>query len=451
MVNQHMHNWFGDITSSPAVVVEPENPQDIISIMQDTEKYPSPIRAVGSNHSTTQGGVADNGTVVVMGKMNRILNIGTDTVTVEAGALYIDVAKELRKHNLQFYVNVEIGSMTMGSAACCGTKNASMAGEFGQVCSYARAMKMVTSSGEIVEVTEEQPELLQATRSSYGLFGIIYEVTFRVKPLQSMAIRHKIYNLDTFDKQLPALKTMGESIMLYMSPFTNTITVEFRRYRTDENPQKASFWQWKLRNLVWGVLAPYFSYFVTRYVRIRSIRDFLINSFTRLISYFAVLIVRGKNTISPDQIIRYPKIANNTSYTFTFWAFPEEEYTPTLRAFFKFCHDYYRSKGYRSNMMNVGYRVFEDTSSLFSYTFDGPVITIDPVSTGNPGWEEFLVAYNEFCSEHGGIPLFNQTKSITRAQVEKAFGDRLATFEVYRKRFDPTERLLNDFFRQFLK
>jgi FAD/FMN-containing dehydrogenase len=102
-------------------------------------------------------------------------------------------------------------------------------------------------------------------------------------------------------------------------------------------------------------------------------------------------------------------------------------------------------------MMNVGYRVYEDTSSLFSYSFDGPMITIDPVSTGNAGWEEFLAAYNEFCSQHGGVPLFNQTKSITRLQVEKAFGGRLATFEGYRKRFDPTERLLNEYFRQFLQ
>lgn len=451
MNNPEVHNWFGDITSSPAVVVEPENVQDIISILRDVEKYPSPIRAVGSNHSTTQCGVADNGTVVMMGKMNRILNIGTDTVTVEAGALYIDVAKELRKHNLQFYVNVEIGSMTIGSAACCGTKNASMAGEFGQVSSYVSAMKMVIPSGEIVEVTEEQPDLLQATRSSYGLFGIIYEATFRIKPLQSMVVHHKIYNLDTFDKQLLALKTRGESIMMYISPFTNTITVEFRRYRPDENPQKASSWQWKLRNFVWGKLAPYFSYFVTKYVRIRSIQYFLINIFTRFISFFAVLAVRGNNTLSPDQIIHYPKIANNSKYTFTFWAFPEEEYTRTLRAYFKFCHEYYLSQGYRSNMMNVGYRIYEDTSSLFSYSFDGPIITIDPVSTGNAGWEEFLAAYNEFCSQRGGVPLFNQTKSITRLQVEKAFGDRLATFEGYRKRFDPRERLLNGYFRQFLQ
>ena len=184
-------NWEGSITSYPSVVTHPSTVEDIISIMKDAEKYPSPVRAVGSNHSTTRCGVADGGTVVIMRNMDRILEIDSDTVTVEAGALYIDVAQELQKHGLQFYVNVELGNLTMGSGACGGTKDASMPGEFGQVCSYAIGIKMVTPSGELFEVTEDQPELLQIMRSSYGLFGIIYEVTFRVRLLRPLAVHHE--------------------------------------------------------------------------------------------------------------------------------------------------------------------------------------------------------------------------------------------------------------------
>jgi FAD/FMN-containing dehydrogenase len=135
MERREVRNWFGNIISSPKVVVEPRSVQELIAIMQNPEAYPSPVRAVGSNHSTTPCGVADNGTLVVMRHMNRILNIGSESVTAEAGALYIDVARELQKHGLQFHVNTEIGSLSMGSGACCGTKDASMSGEFGQVCS----------------------------------------------------------------------------------------------------------------------------------------------------------------------------------------------------------------------------------------------------------------------------------------------------------------------------
>jgi hypothetical protein len=68
-------------------------------------------------------------------------------------------------------------------------------------------------------------------RSSYGLFGIVYEVTFRVKPLRSMAVRHKAYRLKAFDRELPGLKARGDSMMMYIYPFINKITVEVRRYR----------------------------------------------------------------------------------------------------------------------------------------------------------------------------------------------------------------------------
>jgi FAD/FMN-containing dehydrogenase len=156
----------------------------------------------------------------------------------EAGALYIDAAQALQKHGLQFHVNTEIGSLSMGSGACCGTKDASMPGEFGQVCSYAIAMKMVTPAGVVVEVTEEQPEVLQAMRSSYGLFGIMYEVTFRVKPLQPMAVHHKTYRLNAVERELPGLQARGDSIMMYIHLFSDKMAVEFRRYRDDQDPPK---------------------------------------------------------------------------------------------------------------------------------------------------------------------------------------------------------------------
>lgn len=102
-------------------------------------------------------------------------------------------------------------------------------------------------------------------------------------------------------------------------------------------------------------------------------------------------------------------------------------------------------------MLDVGYRVEQDDSSLFSYTNDGPALTIDPVSTGGPGWRDYLEAFNECCSEHDGKPLFNQSWGLRPHQARKAFGDRIERFEEYRKRFDPNERLLNSYFRELFR
>lgn len=450
MKTAQVHNWFGSITSSPRVVVEVETVEEIVTIVKDSQHYPSPVRAVGSNHSTTACGAADGGTLVVTRKMNRILEIRDDTVTVQAGALYLDVNEELRKHHLQFHVNVELGNLTIGSAATGGTKDASFAGEFGQVASYAIAIKLVTPDGEVLEVTTDDPELLQVARSSYGLFGIVYEATFRVRPLAALHVHHETFTLDEFAHQLPALTARGDSMMLYINPFTDSITIEFRHYQETATDRNLSQWQWKLRDYAWSRLAPLFGFAVTKYVRRPALRAALIDFSSRLIVLALVFIVRGDRTLPQAQQIRYPERSGNSRYTFSIWAFPEESYLACLRAYFEFSREHYRRTGYRINLLSVGYRINADQGSLFSYSYNGTVITFDPVSTGNDGWLPFLEEYNALCSGLGGVPLFNQTNLLTRAQVEQAFGDRLALFGTYRQRFDPDDRLLNDYFRDLI-
>ena len=250
-------NWFGDLISHPHVVVEATSVDDIVKILKNPDHYPSPVRAVGSNHSTSPVGVAEGGTLIKMSKMNRILDIGTDTVTVQAGAIAIDVAHELQKHGLQFYVNTEIGSLSVGSAATAGTKDASMPGEYGQVGSYITSIKMVLPSGELLEVTDDQPDLMQKVRSCYGTFGIVYEATYAIRPIVPLAVRHETFKLADFIDKLPELKTSGESLMYYMFPYEDLITVEFRHYNPAATGDPDSH-IWPLRNYMWATAGPLF-------------------------------------------------------------------------------------------------------------------------------------------------------------------------------------------------
>jgi hypothetical protein len=48
---------------------------------------------------------------------------------------------------------------------------------------------------------------------------------------------------------------------------------------------------------------------------------------------------------------------------------------------------------------------------------------------------------------HHGVPLLNQTFSVTHAIATRAFGDRLAVIANTRAKYDPGNRLLNDYFK----
>jgi hypothetical protein len=431
------------------VVVDASSVDDIVAVLKNPAQYPSPVRSLGSYHSTSACGSADGGTIIRMSKMNRILDITADTVTVEAGALYIDIAKALEAKQLQFHVNTEIGSLSAGSAACAGTKDASMPGEFGQVGSYVTAIKMVLPSGDLLEISSDQTQLMQAARSSYGTFGIVYQVTFRVRPLTPLAVRHVNYSLADFTAQLPALKAGGESMMFYIFPFDNQITVEFRHYNAGATG-KPNRTLWPLRNYLWATAGPAVCAQAGRDIADVAIRYGVIDAFNALWRLKLTVLMNNDNTVPGDQIIRYPLVAGTSRYTFSLSAFPEDTYPQVLADCFDFCRKYYAGTGYRNDMLFVGYRVAQDQNSLLSYSYDGNAMTIDPVSTGNPGWDAFLVAYNQFSSDHGGVPLLNQTKGITRQQVEKALGARWQAFAQARKTYDPEGRLLSAFFRDLL-
>jgi FAD/FMN-containing dehydrogenase len=311
----------------------------------------------------------------------------------------------------------------------------------------------VTPAGEILEVDEKDPELLQAARSSYGLFGVVCEATFKVRPLQAMTLEHGDYRLDEFTRRLPELIGRGESMMMYIFPFLDRIVVEYRKYTgpATEAVTQPTHRAWRIRNFAWKTFAPGLGYTVERFVPWRKPRYLVVNGFNRGVYLMMRTVIKGRHTVPTEQMIRYPEKSGRSRYTFSIWAFPEAEYPQTLSEYFQWVRDYYRRTGFRPNMTHVGYRIEQDDSSLFSYTYGARVMTIDPVSTGAPGWRDFLAAYNEFCSEHGGKPLFNQTWGLNAHHVRRAFGDRLERFEEYRRRFDPADRMLNPYFRDLLQ
>ena len=440
-------NWFGDLVSHPKVIVEARTVEDIREILTHPDRFPSPVRAVGSNHSTARCGVADGGTLIKMQRMNRVLHIGHDTVTAEAGALYIDVAQELRRRNLQFHVCTEIGNLSVGSAACAGTKDSSMPGEFGQVGSYVTGVKMVLPDGSLLEVSDDQdPALMEKIRCSYGTFGVVYEATLKVRPLTPVAVAHRTFTLQEFVQALPELRAAGRSLFYYIFPFANKITVEFRSYNPEASG-KADRRPWVVRNKGWAVIGPILANGVETYVPGRSVRYHVINALGAFWRFNLVHRVKSDHTIPVDQTIRYPPRGGKSRYTFSLFAFPVDDYARILSEFFEFCREYYRRTGYRSNLSYVGYSICHDRRALLSYSYSGDVMTIDPVSTGNPGWKEFLLEYNHFCSARNGMPLLNQTLGVSRAIADKAYGDRLAVMAQAQRMYDPEGRMLNEYFR----
>ena len=139
----------------------------------------------------------------------------------------------------------------------------------------------------------------------------------------------------------------------------------------------------------------------------------------QLIRRWTGMLVGGKSTAPHLQIIRHQENPGPDKFVFSMWSFDEAQFFDAFDAYCRFCRDYAARTGFRCDLPAVGYRMVRDKNALLSFTHDAPAISIDPVSTGGPGWDEFLKAFNEFASARNGHPLLNQTKHLTPEQAAR--------------------------------
>lgn len=442
-------SWDGTWTYNPRVIVTPESVEDLVEILTDEVRFPSPVRPAGSMHSTARMNGDDGGTMVDMKAMNRILHFTDDTVTVEAGATYLAVSNALKERGLQFHVTTEIGNVTLGAMACAATKDSSFPGGFGQMSSYVTRVRLVTPQGTLREISEEEnPKEMQLIRSSYGLFGIIYEVTIRVRPTTALSVRHYSLSIDNFRRYFPIYKARGFAVMYYIFPYVRRVLVELRKDNPEVPPK--SRYRWNYRNRFWRKYAPAVALWIQNHITNRSLRAWVEKLHFFLLRQALVFFVRSERTWPHAQIINYPRNPGDHKYLFSMWAFREPGFFDILEEYCDFCAAYEAQTGYRCNLPSVGYAITRDVEAVFSYSWEGGTLSIDPASTGGPEWEEFLHHYNEFCSERRGVPLFNQTPFLTRDQARRAFGTRLQQFAARRKDADPKGRMLDSYFRELL-
>ena len=414
-----IQSWDGTWTYRPKVLVTPQTPEDIVEIVKSVVRFPSPVRPAGSMHSTARMNGDDGGTMVDMKAMNRILKFGEDTVTVEGGVSYQTVSNALKERGLQFHVMTEIGNVTLAAMATAATKDSSFPGEYGQISSYVTAMRFVTPQGDIREINErDHPEEMQVMRSSYGLLGIVFEVTIRVRPTTALSVRHHSMGLEEFRKRFPVFKTQGYAVMYYIFPYVKRVLVELRKDNPEAKPH--SRYRWVYRNRFWRKYGPAVTLWIERTTSNRQLRALADKLHFFLLRQALVFIVRSDSTWPHAQIINYKRDPGPNKYLFSMWSFREGGFFDILDEYCNFCIAYEAKTGYRCNLPSVGYAIGRDVEALLSYNWEGATLSIDPASTGGPEWEEFLHHYNEFCSERRGVPLFNQTPFLTREQARRA-------------------------------
>ena len=428
----------------PRMVMRLKRYEDIPNLLGKPKTYPTPVRMVGADYSQTRCVGGDGGTTVDTSGLDRILEFGEHSVRAQAGVRISTLVAALAERGQELPLTPEMGRISLGAAAVATLPQASFDTGMAQLSSCITEIKMITPQGKQMVVTERERDLLRVVRSSFGLLGVVHEVEMRVRPLTPIKIEYQILSLKEFAARYASLINASGALRLHISPFHDRITVESRDL--DESAAISRSGIWQIRQSVMRNVLPAFGSTVGSVLAAPGLRAAVLSGMHRALGGGAKGVVMYAHEWMRDM----PKEAWKARHTYSMWAFPQADFAKVLGEYFSFCKAYYKQHGYRGSIVNGSSRLHQDRGSLFSVSYAGPMFTLEPASSGEAGWDDFLIDFNEFASSHGGTPTFNQTRALQPEHVVKAFGERAKLFRALRQRTDPLNRLHNSYFAYLL-
>jgi FAD/FMN-containing dehydrogenase len=428
----------------PRLVMRLKRFEDLPSLLSKPKSYPSPIRMVGADYSQTRCVGGDGGTTVDTAGLDRILEFGENSVRAQAGVRVSTLVKALAERGQELPLTPEMGQISLGAMAVTTLPQASYADGMAQLSSCICEIKMITPQGKHMTVTDRDRDLMRVLRSSFGLLGVVHEVVVRVRPMLPVKIDYQVLNLKEFSARYPALIRAPGALRLHVSPFHDRITIERRTPAESASITRSGIWQ--IKQSVMRNVLPAFGSTVGSVLAARGLRAAVLSGMHRALSGGS----RDVMMYSHEWMRDMPKEAWKARHTYSLWAFPQADYPALLGAYFAFCKSYYKEHRYRGNVVSGAARLHQDRGSLFSASYSGPMFTLEPSSSGEQGWDDFLIDFNEFASSHGGTPTFNQTRALQPEHVAKSFGERAKLFRALRQRTDPVNRLRNSYFAYLL-
>jgi len=403
---------------------------------------------VGGDYSQTRCVGGDGGTTVNLSPLDKILEYEETTVRAQAGVRVGTLVRALAERGQELALTPEMGHMSLGAVAVTTLPQASYENGTAQMSSLVKELKLITPQGKPMTVTERNPDLLRVLTSSFGLLGVVHEVVLGVQPLTPVRIDYQVMTLKEFSARFSSIVNAPGALRLHISPFNDQITLERRTIDETADVNRSGIWQ--IRKSVMRNVLPAFGSTVGSVLAPPGVAGAVVSGVQRALRATLDRAARTVVMHSHEWMRDLPQEAWKSRYTYSLWGFPQADFPKLLGAYFAFCRSYFKENGFRCNVVSGASRLHQDRSSLFSVSFGGPMFTLEPSSTGDKGWNDFLIDFNDFASAAGGVPTFNQSRALKPEHVAKAFGERAKLFGALRQRTDPLNRLCNSYFAHLL-
>ena len=419
-------SWNENIRHNHRELFTPESEEEIIQIVRGTN---SRLRVFGERKSSADI-AAGTETLISLNKYQDILSIDKEKkeICVQSGITLKKLLVKIEDLGWAIPCLPDIDEITLGGALATGTHGTGKNGHL--LSQYVISMRIITASGEVLEV-EEDSDLIEAFRLSIGLLGITSTVRLQCIESYSLQLLERPVSDKKWLSQYRDLVEKHDFTRILWLPHTNhgyVITGDVRENPENKYHYKTPWWH-KYRRTVSAFLYKY----TTNYPKLTVLANRIIYAlfFTSKVSHFGTL-YEATVTKSRGSTLELA------------------EWTIDLNRFETLFLDLKKSLNDRNNQayahIPMDIRFIRADKTWLSYAYKQDTVTIGCVSrhaSKADSYEAFEIM-EEIFLKHGGRPHYAKRFKAGRIELEKMY-PRWDDFIELRRKMDPKGRFLNQY------
>src|SRR5690554_2226971 len=240
-------NWAETYECTPEKIVYPSSIKEVVSIVSEAAKQKKKIRVVGAGHSFTSLIKTDDW-LISLDLLSGIEKLDEEesTVTVFGGTRLYQLGEALSKVGYSQENLGDINVQSIAGAISTGTHGTGL--KFGNIPTQVVEIVIVTASGDILTISEEQnAQYFKACLISLGALGIIVKVKLRI--IRSLVYEYKSEKVkySLLMQKLEHYISENRHFEFYLFPYSDVVQVKTMNM-TNRKAQRLFFH--RIKNLI---------------------------------------------------------------------------------------------------------------------------------------------------------------------------------------------------------
>lgn len=229
-------NWSGSMVFTPGQVFEPESEEQVCQLVKQAHSENKKIRVAGAGHSSSPL-IKTEDYLLSLRHFRGVEDPDPETnrATVPVGMTVKEAGKDLFRYGLAMHNTGDVDVQTLAGAIGTGTHGTGV--ELPNLSNMLYGVKMVTGTGEIVELSREtDEEAMRALQVSLGSCGIFLKMRLQLEPVYQLYRREYCVSLKDCMDNLEDLKK-NRNFDFYWYPRTDLCKIRIMNTEKDKMPE----------------------------------------------------------------------------------------------------------------------------------------------------------------------------------------------------------------------